>query len=168
MSDPLQTWPKQELLISYAQLAVYASGLSNPFPEWTDRHLRQGFAWRPGSVSFAALEDVHSEIMVSLGGKPAPDRDAVRAISVPFTVTGGGGITVSSILSRSYSYDLPHGSYELLFQAVPLPAPEPKAPKVRYLLHFTPNAQAEAQILKRDQTLAPTLPLLMEAEPAVS
>ncbi|WP_426449543.1 competence protein ComJ [Paenibacillus sp. S-38] len=168
MPDSIQTWPKQELLISYAQLAVYTSGLPNPYPEWTDRHLRQGFAWRPGSVSFAALDDVRSEIVVSFGArKPVPDGEAVREISVPFPVKGAGGITVGSILSRSCHYEIPAGSYELLFRAVPLEIPEPGAPKFRYLLHFTPNAQPEARILKWDEALSPMLPLLMEAEPAV-
>ena len=42
--------------ISHAQLAVFDSTLTAPFNDWTDDHVKQGFAWRPGSVSFMTLD----------------------------------------------------------------------------------------------------------------
>lgn len=41
--------------ISYSQLAVFQKGMENPFNDWEDTHVNQGFAWRPGSVSFGSL-----------------------------------------------------------------------------------------------------------------
>jgi hypothetical protein len=41
--------------ILYRQIAVFRSRLEHPFNDWTPRHVKQGFSWRPGSVSFATL-----------------------------------------------------------------------------------------------------------------
>ena len=38
--------------ISYSQLVVFQKGMENPFNDWENTHVDQGFAWRPGSVSF--------------------------------------------------------------------------------------------------------------------
>ncbi|MFC0691986.1 competence protein ComJ [Paraburkholderia humisilvae] len=36
--------------VSYSQLAVFASAFSQPYNDWSDRHVVQGFAWRPGRL----------------------------------------------------------------------------------------------------------------------
>jgi hypothetical protein len=43
------------LQVSCGQLAVFASSLKQPFNDWSDQHVSQGFAWRPGSVSFRSV-----------------------------------------------------------------------------------------------------------------
>ena len=46
------------LEISYGQLAVFANSLPQPFNDWTDQHVSQGFAWRPGSVTFRSMVEM--------------------------------------------------------------------------------------------------------------
>lgn len=45
------------LEVDYNQVAVFSSGLANPFNDWEERHVGQGFSWRPESVSFRTLEN---------------------------------------------------------------------------------------------------------------
>lgn len=98
--------------ISYGQFAVFCSSLSNPFNDWTQRHLDQGFAWRPGSVSFRTLSEsgVHSlsvEIVDSFG---AIEADVARAIEVPFEVPLDSDIEIASI-SDGAALSMPAGRY---------------------------------------------------------
>ena len=41
-----------KLDVSYGQVGVFWAILAKPFNDWSEAHVRQGFAWRPGSVSF--------------------------------------------------------------------------------------------------------------------
>lgn len=85
--------------VSHGQLAVFASSLQDPFNDWTDRHMAQGFAWRPGSVSFLTLVEsgLHS-IEINIFEHVGPLHfDAVRAIEVPFEVPADGAIEVGSV-----------------------------------------------------------------------
>lgn len=56
------------LEIAYGQIGVFDASLAQPFNDWTDAHVRQGFSWRSGSVSFRTLEGagaiaVHAFVM---------------------------------------------------------------------------------------------------------
>jgi hypothetical protein len=76
-----------DLFASHSQIAIFAAGIGQPFNDWEQEHVDQGFAWRAGSVSFATLEEagtVHCEALVSEAWQPHPDGD--RAIRVPFLV----------------------------------------------------------------------------------
>jgi Competence protein J (ComJ) len=42
-----------QVFVGYSQLSVFDPSLSEPFNNWTPGHVAQGFAWRPGSASFA-------------------------------------------------------------------------------------------------------------------
>ncbi|ANE45702.1 competence protein [Paenibacillus swuensis] len=159
-------WPKQELVVSYSQLAIFNTGMEHPFSDWRDEHIMQGFTWREGSVSFGTLADRTSEVEVAMGESVSVGEDAVRAIVVPFAV-GGEGITISSILSAAYDMEVPQGSYALLFEAVLIDADAVAGPAARYRFTFVPSEQPEPAILKRDEELSPPEPLLMEAEAAV-
>lgn len=87
--------------VDYGQLAVFVGALPQPFNDWTDRHVDQGFAWRPGSVSFRTLETAGPHrVEVSCVEKLAePDVDAVRVIDVPFEVPQDGTVEIGSIAS---------------------------------------------------------------------
>lgn len=162
----MKKWPVHQLLISYSQIAVYRKNLDNPFPDWTDGHIRQGFAWRPGSVAFGTLGDVNSEIEVSIENRVSSGEDSLRAIAVPFEV-GREGITIGSILSKTFDYEIPAGLYTLLFEAIPLKVEEKGKPKIRYAFRFIPSADTQAIILKHDGQLSTQLPLIMDAKAAV-
>jgi hypothetical protein len=96
------------LNVSYSQLAIFSSGLAQPFNDWTEKHFAQGFAWRPGSVSFRTIVEAgeHSvEIDVVERVDPI-GTDVVRAIEVPFEVPPDGAVEIASI-SDAVALSLP-------------------------------------------------------------
>lgn len=105
------------LEISYTQLAVFDGSLAQPFNDWNDAHVRQGFSWRPGSVSFQTLQSAGA-IAVQVFQSRTLDvttSGAERIIAVPFTVPVSGEIEVASIASGA-SLSLVAGDYELTFE----------------------------------------------------
>lgn len=105
------------LEVSYAQLAVFDVALAQPFNDWRDAHVRQGFSWRPGSVSFRTLGSAGA-IAVQVFQSRTLDvgaSHAQRIITVPFAVPASGEIEVASITSAA-SLNLPAGEYELTFE----------------------------------------------------
>jgi len=100
--------------VSYSQIAIFAAKLQQPFNDWTDAHVAQGFAWRPGSVSFRTLNEtgphlIEIEVVDHVGSVSA---DTIRAIEVPFEVPSDGAIELASI-SDSVSLSLPTGTFLL-------------------------------------------------------
>lgn len=88
--------------IFYCQLAVFQYGLENPFNDWNDTHVNQGFVWREGSVSFGTLSyDEECKITVRVTDKNEVDTNAFRAITVPFYISKKG-IEVGSHGNKSY------------------------------------------------------------------
>lgn len=87
--------------VDYGQLAVFAGALSQPFNDWTDRHVDQGFAWRPGSVSFRTLDaaGLHRVEVSCVENLAEPDAKAVRVIDVPFEVPQDGAVEIGSVVS---------------------------------------------------------------------
>lgn len=105
------------LEISYAQLAVFDASLAQPFNDWSDAHVRQGFSWRPGSVSLRTIEST-GPIAVQVFQSRTLDVGTSRAeriITVPFTVPVSGEIEVASIMYGA-SLLLPASEYELTFE----------------------------------------------------
>src|SRR5262245_18641170 len=100
--------------VSYAQIAVFASNLQQPFNDWTDKHFAQGFTWRPGSVSFRTLTEAGSHfVQIDVTDHAgAVSADAVRVTEVPFEVPRDGVVEVASI-SDSASLTLPAGTFLL-------------------------------------------------------
>ena len=100
--------------VSYSQLAIFARALQQPFNDWTDEHVAQGFAWRPGSVSFRTLVEagLHSVEIHVVDHAGTVSADAVRATEVPFEVPADGEIEVGSI-SSSIALTLPPGLFLL-------------------------------------------------------
>ncbi|MFN3228298.1 MAG: competence protein ComJ [Asticcacaulis sp.] len=103
-----------EIDVSYSQISVFKSELSDPFNEWTDWQVDQGFTWRPGSVSFRTIceNGIHhvSVYVVDCFDKIHPQ--AIRSVEVPFVLTDSGNIEVASI-ADSVSLNLPLGFYVL-------------------------------------------------------
>lgn len=102
------------VFVSYGQLAVFCSDLANPFNDWTDKHVAQGFSWRPKSVSFRALvESGKHLISISVVDQLEPlEAVVVRAVEVPFDIPQNGCIEVGSI-SDLVPLTLVPGSYLL-------------------------------------------------------
>lgn len=149
--------------ISHGQLAVFASSLHQPFNDWTDRHVGQGFAWRPGSVSFRSVVEAGQhliEIVVAdrLG---AIHPDAVRAIEVPFDVPRDGAVEVGSI-AETVPLSLPAGAF--LLRCEFLESGGTASARVR--LTFAKNEAARFAVVRADPELSIDGALLTTAEPA--
>jgi hypothetical protein len=150
-----------EIDIFYSQLAVFQYGLDNPYNDWNDIHINQGFAWREGSVSFGTLfYDEECKITVRVTDKQQVDDDVIRAITVPFYI-GNKGFEVGSVM-RTTAFDFEEGMYELLFTIKRL-----ENGSGHYSFDFIKNNNPKANIIKADEELNPPSVLLMKAEPAI-
>jgi hypothetical protein len=151
------------LYISYSQVAVFDSALEHPFNLWTERHVKQGFSWRPGSVSFATLEEAgqHSVEIDVVAGDVALSPDTVRIIQTPFEVPQKGSIEIASI-SDSRPLDLASGAYELRFEY--FPASDGLMSQIRFV--FMRTSATSFKILRADPALTAGDDLLLSASPA--
>ncbi|MEE4273254.1 MAG: competence protein ComJ [Thermoanaerobaculales bacterium] len=150
-----------ELDVSYGQIAIFDPALKNPFNDWSERHNQQGFSWRPGSVSFATIENA-GEMRVSVLSSEEfhQDGQAIRVIRVPFSVPAAGQIEVASI-ADSVLVEVAPGEYSLYFEHMVLAAEEAMIANLVFLRRLE-----EPKILLADDLLSPGYPLLMEAGPA--
>jgi hypothetical protein len=149
--------------ISFGQIAIFNSDLQDPFNDWTDEHVRQGFSWRPGSVSFSVLSSSGSMcIDVFLRAPDCFSEAAQRVISVPMVVNEAGLVEISGI-SQGQVIQLAAGTYKLIFEhGVSL-----DGDMMWCGLYFVPSEEniVIAEILRGE--LAGTSPLLMEARAAL-
>jgi len=150
--------------VAYGQIAIFTRALQQPFNDWTDRHVAQGFAWRPGSVSFRTIVEAgrHSvEINVTEHVGPI-SVGAVRAIEVPFEVPADGAIEVGSI-SDSVPLSLPAGVF--LLRCEFLRPSHSGAERVR--LVFGMKDASHFAIVRADESLNADGELLMTAPAAL-
>ncbi|QST00326.1 hypothetical protein IMZ31_01620 [Pontibacillus sp. ALD_SL1] len=151
-----------ETEILYNQIALFQYGIINPFNDWSETHVNQGFSWRSGSVSFGTLSsDSDCKITVKLTNKMEIDidEDIIRAIIVPFKVEKDG-IEIGSVI-ETVAIDIPEGTYEVLFTAKYLDGTE------HYTFSFIESENPNAKVLKADDELKLPDSLLMEANPAI-
>jgi Competence protein J (ComJ) len=146
--------------ISYSQVAVFDGRLEKPFNDWTDDHVRQGFSWRPGSVSFKTLLE-SGVANVDIGESPSPvlDPRSVRAISVPFSVANGAIVELATI-TESHVIPIGVGTYQLIYET----GWGDSANWIHLIL--IPNGDQFPAVLVQDKDLSPSHPLRMSAEPA--
>lgn len=150
------------LNVSYAQLAIFDSTLTNPYNDWTDEHVVQGFAWRPGSVSFSTLEAAGPiQIRVNLGGGNDWEQSiALRIIAVPFCVPKHGQVDVATI-ANSVQLSIPAGEYELVFEH------GLGEGTMWAILTLSPaETRMDARVIRADSMLSPPPKLIMTAVPA--
>ena len=150
-----------DLDVSYSQVTVFHAGLDEPFNDWTDDHVNQGFAWRRESVSFKTLIEAGQhrvELVISDEFQPVGS-GVVRAILVPFTVPKKARIEIASI-SDGTEHKVPAGSYSLRYEAFMLD----KTPHVRF--SFLPKSKLDFVVEVADAELSPPKKLLLTAKPA--
>ena len=149
--------------IAYAQLAVFDATLTSPLNDWTNTHVLQGFAWRPGSVSFRTLDDEGSLTVEILSNQvfDQTKSQAQRVIVVPFTVPEHGNVEVGSI-SGGTRLHLQPGECELTFEHGRNLDGRLWA-RLYFIRSETPVAP---RILRADSDLSPPEVLLMRASPA--
>ena len=145
--------------ISYSQIAVFNSLLANPFNDWKNQHVTQGFSWRPESVSFKTLIDSGPISVEVRTAETLPSPTGTRAITVPFVCSDGGTVEISSITGGQKT-DIQPGSYQLLFET----GLRDETDWCRFT--FIPNGSMTPAILIPDQEVMQPDTFHMEAEPA--
>ncbi|MEO5693242.1 MAG: competence protein ComJ [Usitatibacter sp.] len=148
--------------VSFGQLAVFRSELTQPFNDWTDQHVAQGFSWRPGSVSFRSLVESgdHAVEIHVQDHLHALDSATLRAVEVPFNVGPEGGVEVGSV-GQTVPLSLPPGSYLLRCEFLKL-----SQDLQRVRLWFAKGDPPRFAILRADKDLSPGPQLLTTAVPA--
>lgn len=150
------------LSVSYNQVAVFASDLENPFNDWQDQHVAQGFSWREHSVSFRTLNEFGScSIEIDLSECHPGSDDAIRAIRVPFSVPEDGKIEIGSI-GDSVPLSIAPGAYALLFQILEV---RPDGTEV-IRLSFSRSEPLDFAIIKADEQITISGPLCMKSQAA--
>jgi Competence protein J (ComJ) len=149
-----------ELRVSYRQIAVFVAGLDNPFNDWTPIHSAQGFAWRPGSVSFApSSATAKYTVNIAISDTVSIDSTSIRAIRVPFEVKKGQAVEVASI-DDGQVLKLKSGAYALLFED------HSQGSNHACRLTFVRNGDPNPEVVVKDKALKPKYPLLMSATAA--
>lgn len=108
---------KFQLDISYGQISVFLSTIPQPFNDWTQAHVEQGFAWRLGSVSFATLLEAGKftiDVLVT-DNTENYSNDFIRAIEVPFVIPENEQVEIASI-ADSLKISVPSGKYILKYE----------------------------------------------------
>lgn len=153
---------KYDLLISYNQIAVFNTNLENPFNDWNDTHVAQGFSWRKESVSFGTINNEEAEVQVELIKNIEILNNAIRIIRVPFEITDDT-ITIASI-GDSFELELDKGKYNIIFSIL---KSKEKDLEFTYKFNFIKDDSEISEILKMDDELSPPKELLMIAKPAI-
>lgn len=151
-----------ELSIQYSQICVFDSSLENPFNNWSDRQVKQGFSWRPYSVSFKTLNEsgnatIAYEVSTHSMGIGS---ETIRAIAVPFKVEIDMNIEVASI-TGSRQLPIPPGHYNLIFESSPM---DENHEKIRFT--FVRDGKNSPRIICQDAGLSPESPFDMQGMPA--
>lgn len=150
----------KKISVSYRQICLFSKKLKKPFNDWTKIHSSQGFAWRPGSVSFATIVD-SGKYAVSLDFPRSVKlhEATTRAITVPFHVFSKSTYEIASI-SDGLDIELGPANYQLVFQDWSV------GEVLRCSLSFIVDGDSTPRILKCDSALAPGVELLMKADSA--
>lgn len=149
----------QSLSVSYAQITVFQASVAEPFNDWTQAHVNQGFAWRQDSVSFRTkADDGPHEIAIACRLYPDAPIEGLRVIEVPFTVSGFHPVVIASI-GDEFAVEIPEGSYALRFA---IAADDVRRIALSFLKTDTPGFR----ILRADADLSPSGPLVTHAQPA--
>lgn len=138
--------------VSYAQIAIFESQLENPFSDWTEENVRQGFVWRQGSVSFRTLvEDAEHFVRVVVADHfESIDPRAIRVIEVPFEVPPSGDIEVAGIMGGTL-LSLNAGKYQLRAEFLV----GGNCAQFEVLFSFARTQTDRFAVLKRDSELDP-------------
>lgn len=150
------------LFITYNQISVFQSDLENPFNNWTDEYVKQGFSWRKGSISFRTLDDsVEMYIHIKKSKKIEIYDNALRSIAVPFFVNSGELVEIS-VINDSHSLKLSNGEYLLLFQTGKCNTDDSNWCE----FCFIETSDLEPKILKADPDIKVLKKYKMDAKPA--
>jgi Competence protein J (ComJ) len=152
-----------QLNISHGQICVFHSGIKNPFNDWTQQHIDQGFAWRDESVSFGTVIEagVVSFSVETTDYSKSLVPKVTRAVEVPFTVPESGAIEIASI-SDGILLDMVPGLYALRFEDISVVGTQ----FGNCFFRFLRCAQPKPVVLHEDDVVRAPKVYLMSASPA--
>ncbi len=102
------------LEVSYKQISIFIYGLDNPFNDWSQINIKQGFTYRSESIGIMTLNDdgpIHVNVDTSLNIVP----ESVRILVLPFKIIGENGVEIATLTESSW-IDIPDGEYSLIIQ----------------------------------------------------
>jgi hypothetical protein len=151
------------VLVLYSQVTVFDPSLERPFNDWTDKHVAQGFSWRPRSAAFRTIAEDGPHLVAVLVDSAQSDQPtgADRIIDVPFEVRADGRVEIGSI-SASSVLEIPRGSYALRFECYEPVSSQPA--RIRFLFIKDPNPTF--RIVRADPELSPDGELLLSTSAA--
>ena len=154
------------LFPNYNTISVFNHFMEEPFNDWTLELFRQGFSWRPQSVSFRCLSSLGQLLVnVSTEDEMTVNRNYKRAIIVPFYVNENKKVSFSDAITSFEAEEaiyLDSGWYKLLFCIGW--EQDQQFCDLKFLNPEIAASTAEIHIL--DDELSPEYPLVMNAHPA--
>lgn len=150
-----------QIYLSYSQICVFQSTLSDPFNDWNENQHQQGFSWREGSVAFRALqEDGDHEVGLYIDERvPELSDQVVRAFRVPFEAANGN-VEIASI-SDSTPLEISAGKYSVQIEFL-----RPVAGDMPKIVIRMNKGASDFKVLKADDALVVGENLDVEAVPA--
>lgn len=136
------------IYVSYSQICIFLGSLENPYNDWSEESYSQGFAWRPGSVSFGTLiEEGEHEVNIFLNEPiQALGDNCARAFKVPFGMIDGA-IEIGSISDTvSFEVDFDHYILQIEFYE----GNKMNSPKINISLN---KGHTDFLILKADSSI---------------
>lgn len=150
-----------EIYVSYSQITVFTEALEDPFNDWSERHVDQGFSWRENSVSFKTIkEDGNISIILRVKDEFTPQSRSQRIIRVPFEVPENGMVEIASI-TDGQRIQVPSGKYSLYYETY-----LKRKSNMAACFTFCRRHIDEPKIVKSDSEVKEPDEYLMKAEPA--
>ena len=149
---------------------VFNKSMADPFNDWSDTAIAQGFSWREGCVGFLTFEDADPAVLdarFTIGSDASP-ADAERVIRVPFVVDAGGAVTISGIYEDAdRTIAVPPGAYDLTcaLSRTEQVATDDEDARLVGVFSFVSGSSPPA-IVKADDQLDPPQDLAMDARTA--
>jgi len=144
--------------VLHGQVSLFNRALKNPYNDWTDLHVSQGFSYRRKSVSFA-LPSATLLVDVHLQSLPASELIG-RHFRLPFDVEGTEGIEFGNVIDTVH-FPLEEGRYTIDFA---LYKPYAETTSAGLVISV---GDCEAQIVQADEALATPDELHLQAQPAL-
>ena len=153
------------LQILYSQFSVHTSEAPE-FPHWTDDHVRQGVAWRPGHVSFGIPDhDGTCLLDVDTTDQPLIASSATeRLLGVPFSVGPQGGADISTIL-ETIDLDIGEGIYQLWFELRHEPQLLANGQAFRIVVRFQKSSNPDFIIISQGREMSSDRITIHQADP---
>lgn len=152
--------------ILYSQISIYDDPAPD-FPKWTEEHVAQGFAWRPGHVSFGVPDhNGQCRVIIKTADKfdELKDKD-FRVIRVPIELTSSAWLAT---VIDEHAIPLETGTYAIEYR---LSAGQPNLKENPYMFEinitFKKDENPSFKIVRNGGEMISTEIITTTAEPAI-